>query len=100
MWRGWKRFWEPRMNTNEHEFFGAGLFFFSPRRRSGERTEERGILTKRPFNGGAEAPMILAVPGGVRSSSVKVGNERHLRHRRRPQCPAHSPRAGRTRRPA
>ena len=30
------------------KLFGARLFFLSPRRRSGERTEERGIFTKRP----------------------------------------------------
>src|SRR5947207_14324851 len=56
-----------------HKFGGTGFFFLSPRRRSGERTEERCILTQCPSSprpsppsDGAEAlSSAPAVPRGV-----------------------------------
>src|SRR5438552_18422016 len=55
------------------KFSGACFFFLSPRRRSGERTEERGILTQRPSSprpsppsdGGEGVSSIAAVPRRV-----------------------------------
>src|SRR5258708_1422175 len=39
-------------HRTRRDAFGARFYFLSPRRRSGERIEERGILTERPSSPG------------------------------------------------